>query len=175
MNWFGPIPTAASRYNINQRVDHRFSDKDSFYVRTTVADSYGKNLFTAGQLMLNDMYGREINTEGRMSIGSDVDPYVLAHALQRGDPQRRAASTGGRQLQSGPHQLHGRCSGTPNPFGVGTEAAPQFTGTGLDGYDFRENQYKRHRTNNLDARQQRHKDLGQARITVRWRTSGRTS
>ena len=28
------------------------------------------------------------------------------------------------------------------------QAAPQFTGTGIDGYNFRENQYKQHRTNN---------------------------
>ena len=51
-------------------LDHRFGNNDSFYVRTTVADDYGKNLYTTGQLMLDEVYGREINTDGRMSIGT---------------------------------------------------------------------------------------------------------
>ena len=114
-----------------------------------VVDSYGKNLFTAGQLMLNDMYGRQINTEGRLSAGATWDPNLLADAVQFNELILSGALLNWEGGNYNPDKInYMEMFGTPNPFGVGTEAAPQFQGSGLTGYDFRENQYKRHRTNN---------------------------
>src|SRR6185369_2832251 len=39
--------------------------------------------------------------------------------------------------------------GVPNPFNITVEEAPQFTNTGISGYAFRENTYKRSAFNNV--------------------------
>lgn len=149
VNWFGAIPTGNKQYSVNQRLDHRFSDRDSIFVRTSVADSYGRNLYqaAANQLMLNEIWGREINTEGRMSIATTwihtFSPSLFNELVLSGS---KINWEGGNFNPDGTNYM--QLLGVPNPFGVTTEAAPQFTGTGLDGYNFRENQYKQHRTNN---------------------------
>jgi hypothetical protein len=148
VNWIGPIPTSSKQYNATQRIDHKFSDKDTFYVRSTIADSYGKNLFSSGQLMLDEVWNREINTEGRYSIGTTwvhtFSPSFFNELLASG---RRIAWFGGNLNEKNLSYVD--MLGLPNPFGITTTAAPQFTSTGISGYDFRENQYKRHAFNNL--------------------------
>jgi Carboxypeptidase regulatory-like domain len=148
VNWIGSIPTSSKRYNVTQRLDHRFSNNDSFYIRTTVADDYGKNLYTTGQLMLDEVYGREINTDGRMSAGitwnHTFTPTFLNELLLSG---RRIAWFGGNYNPGDRNYVDE--FNLPNPFGVTSQAAPQFTSVGLTGYEFRENTWKRHAFNNL--------------------------
>ena len=133
---------------MTQRLDHRFSNNDAFYIRTTVADDYGKNLYTTGQLMLDEVYGREINTDGRMSMGvtwnHTFSPTFLNELLLSG---RRIAWFGGN-YNPGERNYVDEMN-LPNPFGVTSQAAPQFTSIGLTGYEFRENTWKRHAFNNL--------------------------
>ncbi len=154
-NWVGAISTPSKQYNITQRLDHRFGDRDSFYVRTTVADSRGLNNFTTaagapsteGQVMLDEVYGREINTEGRTSIGTtwvhNFSPTLFNELLVSG---RRIAWFGGTNNPNNTNYVEKL--GVPNPFDITTEAAPQFTNTGISGYAFRENTFKQHAFNN---------------------------
>lgn len=167
VNWYGSIPTASRQINATQRIDHRFGDKDSFYVRTTVADSRGLNNFTTaagapgteGQVMLDEVYGREINTDGRMSIGTTwvhtFSPTFFNELLLSG---RRISWFGGNNNPNKTNYIEKL--GVPNPFGITTEAAPQFTDTGIPGYAFRENTWKRHAFNNLTLDNNATKILG---------------
>lgn len=163
VNWIGTINNPSKQYNATQRVDHRFSDKDSFYVRTTVADSWGKNSAPLGQIMLDEVYGREINTEKRMSIGTTwvhtFGPTFFNELLVSG---RRIAWSGGNYNPNNTNYVEKL--GVPNPFDITTEAAPQFTSIGITGYEFRENTWKRHAFNNLTIDNNATKIIGRHEI-----------
>jgi Carboxypeptidase regulatory-like domain len=163
VNWIGTIDNPSKQYNATQRVDHRFSEKDSFYVRTTVADSWGKNNAPLGQIMLDEVYGREINTERRMSIGATwvhtFGPTFFNELLVSG---RRIAWFGGNYNPNNTNYVENL--GVPNPFDVKTEAAPQFTSLGIPGYEFRENTWKRHAFNNLTIDNNATKIIGRHEI-----------
>jgi hypothetical protein len=98
--------------------------------------------------MLDEVYGREINTDGRMSMGvtwnHTFSPTFLNELLLSG---RRIAWFGGN-YNPGERNYVDEMN-LPNPFGVTSQAAPQFTSLGLTGYEFRENTWKRHAFNNL--------------------------
>ena len=151
-NWAGSVPTRSGNYTLTSRLDHRISDKDNFFVRTTVSDSNsldncGSNC-GGGQVMLNDVYGREINVTTNMSFSTTwirtISPVLFNELLVSA---RRQNWYGGN---NNPEKINFvEMLGVPNPFGVTSEAAPQFTGTGINGYDFRENTWKRGIFNNF--------------------------
>jgi hypothetical protein len=155
-NWTGMVPTSSRSYTFTNRLDHRFSDNDNFFVRATVSDSNslgncGTNC-GGGQVMLNNVYGRETNTTTNMSISSTwihtVSPTMFNELLVSAKRQNWYGGNNNPDKTNFMEML-----GVPNPFGVTTEAAPQFTSTGIgsgsNAYDFRENTWKRGIFNNF--------------------------
>ncbi len=151
-NWWGTVPTNSKSYTFTNRIDHRITQTDSFFVRTTISDSNSLNNCGSncggGQVMLNDVYGREINITTHMSFSATwirtLSPAMFNELLVSA---KRQNWYGGNHNPDKTNFME--LLGVPNPFGVTTEAAPQFTSTGINGYDFRENTWKRGIFNNF--------------------------
>jgi len=152
INYVGTIPSRARWWSFTSRLDHRFSDSDNFFVRASIADSFdlyncGGNC-GGGQVMLNDVYGREVGMITHSSLSSTwihtFGPTMFNELLISA---KRQDWYGGN---NNPDKINFiDMMGTPNPFGVTTEAIPQFTSTGLSGYDFRTNTWKKGIFNNF--------------------------
>lgn len=126
-NWWGPVPRITRSWTASGRFDHRFSDKDQFYVRYTIGDYYWSYEYSG--LPTTDGAGNATaEIEPNKSIGiswvRNISPTMFNELLI--SASRQNYSSGPPNKESWPEKL-----GTPNPF-RGTNL-PRFTSTGMPG------------------------------------------
>ncbi len=130
-NWFGPAPTRWIQDTITARVDHRFSDRDNFYLRMTSGGYDQKSLVLPGHLPTMGEYNYQHNIAPTKSIAASwmrtISPTFFNEALLSVTRTTWRAQTGETPA------YHADEMGLPNPFHVAGwpnfMASPAFTGT----------------------------------------------
>jgi len=145
-NHWGPQRRVSNQWTFSNRYDHRISDKDQFYIRLNIADTYHIRELGGGgpaQQMLNGVSGWEINTNPIKSIALSwvhtFSPTFFSETLATahrnrwfgGDPPSPVTDNWAKYL------------GLPSPFGSGMW--PRFLNLGLynNSYQYSDNNTKR--------------------------------
>jgi len=130
-NWFGPVPNRSRQWTSTLRFDHRFSEKDQFFIRYTSGDTNTfQQKFT--QPMLNNAPGTVYILSPNKSLAAswirNISPTFFNELLVSGNRETYFLGTGE------PGVKYADQLGLPNPLNV--PGWPGLYDTGLGNYYF---------------------------------------
>ncbi len=134
-NWWGLTKSFAPTWSVTSRVDHRFSDRDQFYMRWhwNSSPSLGRNTNQASPQALNNVPGWKYVVDGEKALSVSwlhtFSPSFFNEFLVGGRYRIGGGYTGTSTEVK--EDWYGKL-GMPNPFGA--RDWPQFTDMGLGNY-----------------------------------------
>jgi hypothetical protein len=115
-NWWGELPSEGRNWTSTTRIDHRFSDRDSFYARYSHSGYMNRGAMSSSYVPTLDKSANWTRTDApnlglALSWVHTISPTFFNEVLVSGQRQLWSSATGD------PGAFYADKLGTPNPFG----------------------------------------------------------